>query len=150
MCLILVRDANVELPYEQVCTAVRNNPDGWGYVIPDRGDMEIRRFYNGENTDPDDVARFLDDNINQKIYLHLRYATAGAKSKANVHPFPVLTKRKHGTQVMAMHNGTYSDYRPNKGSQKSDTAIFVEEVLTPILARFAKNNSKKGNDEHGA
>lgn len=142
MCLILVRDPKVDLPFNKVQTAVMNNPDGWGYVIPDRGQMEIRRFYSGKNTDPETVAKFLEDNKNQKVYLHLRYATAGTKSKENVHPFPVLTKRKHGVQVMVMHNGTYSAYKkPNQ--VQNDTRLFTEAVLTPILHRFSKNCSKK-------
>lgn len=143
MCLIVVREPNIELPFDRLETAVKNNPDGWGYVIPDRGQMEIRRFYSGEDTDPDKVAKFLEDNKEQKVYLHLRYATAGAKSKENVHPFPVLTKRKHGAQIMVMHNGTYSNYKPEAGGTDSDTKRFTEQVLTPILNRFAKNCSKK-------
>ena len=142
MCLILVRNPKVDLPFNKVQTAVKNNPDGWGYVIPDRGQMEIRRFYSGKDTDPDEVAKFLEDNKNQKIYLHLRYATAGTKSRENVHPFPVLTKRKHGAQVMVMHNGTYSAYKKSD-QEESDTRLFTQEVLTPILHRFSKNCSKK-------
>lgn len=134
MCLILVRDPNVQLDFEHIKHAALNNPHGWGYIIPDRGHLEIRRFFNAKGTDPEEVYNVLDENIDKRLFLHLRYATAGSRDKNNVHPFPVLQKRKHGMQAWLMHNGTLNDFSSHK-SRMSDTYHFTEEVVRPLLER---------------
>jgi hypothetical protein len=142
MCLILVRDPKVELDFEDIKHAVINNPDGWGYVIPDRGKLEVRRFFDPKGTDPEEVAHVLEDAIDHKVFLHLRFCTAGERSKENVHPFPALQQRKHGMQVWVMHNGTVSEYKNTK-TNLSDTYHFTEQLITPLLQRVMAFTGKK-------
>lgn len=134
MCLILIREPDVLLDFEDIKRACLNNPHGWGYVIPDRGKLEIRRFYDPKGTDPEEVYTVLDDFMDKQVYLHLRWATHGSRSKANVHPFPALTERKDGMQVWVMHNGTLNSY--SRKGERSDTYHFTDEVITPLLRRF--------------
>jgi hypothetical protein len=143
MCLILVRDPDVSLDYNAIKRAVLNNPHGFGYVIPDRGKLEIRRFFNEKGTDPDDVYEVLDEYMDKRIFLHLRYATAGNKDKNNVHPFPALQQRKHGMQAWLMHNGTLNEFSNHK-SNMSDTFHFTETIVTPLLQRAMAYAGKKG------
>jgi hypothetical protein len=143
MCLILAREPKVELPYENVKHAVLNNPDGWGYIIPDRGKLEIRRHFNPKGTDPDDVYGVLEDNPDSHVFLHLRFCTAGSKNKDNVHPFPALTQRKDGMQVWLMHNGTVNEFKPAAKDHFSDTYHFTDKVVTPLLRRVVGFTGKK-------
>lgn len=141
MCLILVREPEVTLDYDKIKNACLNNPDGWGYVIPDRGKLEVRRFFSSKGNDPDEVYDVLDTHLDKRVFLHLRFCTAGDRNKANVHPFPVLQQRKHGMQAWLMHNGTVSEY---KQSKMSDTFHFTSEVVSPLLQRVMSYTGKKG------
>lgn len=142
MCLILVRKPEVQLDYEKIKNACLNNPHGWGYIIPDRGKLEIRRFFNPKGNDPDQVYDVLDSNLDKQIFLHLRFCTAGEKNKANVHPFPALQSRRDGMQVWLMHNGTVNEYKP-VGSSESDTYHFTQKVVSPLLKRVMSYTGKK-------
>jgi len=141
MCLILIRNPGVEIDYINIEAAAENNPHGWGYVIPDRGKLEIRRHYDAKGTDPDDVMRVIEDNQNNQLFLHLRFCTHGDKSKANVHPFPALQKRKDGMQVWVMHNGTVAGYKD--AGALSDTYHFTNKMINPLLRRFMAFNGKE-------
>jgi hypothetical protein len=143
MCLILIREPNVNLPYDSLKNAVTNNPHGWGYVIPDRGKLEIRRHFDEKGTDPEEVMDVLENYMDKRIFLHLRFCTAGDRSKHNVHPFPALSKRKDGMQVWVMHNGTMSAYRKAQ-STYSDTFHFTNEVINPLLKRVMNYTGKTG------
>lgn len=143
MCLILIKEPEYEIDFSRLRTAVVNNPHGWGYVIPDRGKLEIRRFYDKDGTNPDDVAKVLEDAIDQRVFLHLRWATAGNNSKFNCHPFPVLKQRRDGMQVWLMHNGTISDFKGDSQQVESDTHRFTKEIMTPLLQRTMKYTGKK-------
>jgi predicted glutamine amidotransferase len=143
MCLILVRDPGVQLPFENVKHAVLNNPHGWGYIIPDRGKLEIRRHFDPKGTNPDDVYKVLDSNLEQRVFLHLRYCTAGDRSKLNVHPFPALSQRKDGMQVWVMHNGTVQEFKSGNKDSYSDTYHFTNKVINPLLKRVMAYTGKK-------
>jgi hypothetical protein len=141
MCLILIRDPEVTINYDNIEAAAENNPHGWGYVIPDRGKLEIRRFYDKKGTNPDDIMRVIEDNASQQLFLHLRYCTHGEQSKANVHPFPALQKRKDGMQVWVMHNGTVGGFK--EAGNMSDTYHFTQKLISPLLRRFMKYTGKQ-------
>jgi hypothetical protein len=141
MCLILIRDPGVEVNFDDIKNTCENNPHGWGYVIPDRGKLEIRRYFNPNGNDPDEAYRVLDEARDQQVFMHFRFCTHGDRNKANVHPFPALQKRKDGMQVWVMHNGTVQGFK-EKGNM-SDTYHFTDKLIAPLLRRFMKYTGKQ-------
>jgi hypothetical protein len=141
MCLILIRDPEVIVDFANIEAAAENNPHGWGYVIPDRGKLEIRRHYDSKGTNPDHVMRVVEDNKDKQLFLHLRFCTHGDRNKANVHPFPAMQKRKDGMQVWVMHNGTVGGFK--EAGAMSDTYHFTQKLINPLLKRFVKYTGKQ-------
>jgi len=137
MCLILAKEANAAVDQNKIETAVLNNPHGWGYVIPMKGDKPASgRFFDPDGTKPDDILKFLEETMTEKVYLHLRYTTAGINDIKNCHPFCVLQKSVDGQDMFMMHNGTLHKYK-NNTLDSSDTRIFNDEVVIPLAERFA-------------
>jgi hypothetical protein len=141
MCLILIRDPEVVIDFANIEAAAENNPHGWGYVIPDRGKLEIRRHYDKKGNDPDAIMRVVEDNKDKQLFLHLRYCTHGDQNKANVHPFPAMQRRKDGMQVWVMHNGTVGGFK--EAGAMSDTFHFTQKLINPLLKRFVKFTGKQ-------
>lgn len=138
MCLILAKEANAIVDQDKIKTAVLNNPDGWGYVIPMEGVGPVSgKFFDPDGTNPDDVLKFLEDAVSEKVYLHLRYTTIGETSFDNCHPFDVLKKDVDGQSMYLMHNGTLHNFKPDSGATLSDTAVFTNEIVVPLAQRFA-------------
>ena len=66
--------------------------------------------------------------------MHHRFSTHGTESIDNVHPFCVLSKDNGDPiDLYMMHNGVITRTTPDKDDPRSDTCIFVEDVLQPIL-----------------
>lgn len=134
MCVILHKEVGKEIPFDDLKQAALRHKDGWGIVVPDRGQLEV---YHGLDQHPEkhaeDVAEFLEQCKGVDAFIHFRYATKGDKTLDNVHPFAALTKKDDGLDVQVMHNGTFWGYDAKDG--KSDTAIFTEQVIRPLLLR---------------
>lgn len=79
------------------------NPDGWGLAaFPDQSALILKEPISSEQSG---LARFVADyqHLNSRIFIgHVRYATSGANSFANTHPFRLSVRGKHW--VLA-HNG---------------------------------------------
>jgi hypothetical protein len=136
MCVIIVRDPGIEIPFAKIESACHVNSDGFGIVIADRGKQEIIKEFNPQGNDPARVARLLEQAKDNPLALHLRFATAGEKSSMNCHPFSTLTQADHGLDVQFMHNGTLSAFTDSK-SVMSDSYHFNEKVVRPLLIRSA-------------
>ena len=136
MCLIIQRDANVELPFEKFKTAVENNPDGYGLAVPDgEGRLLTIRDHNKPNVD--DLYKLVNEEFKQeKLLLHLRYTTVGETILRNAHPFPILEYEQDGIDLRMAHNGTLSAYKGN--TNESDTRRFVRQFVRPLFKRLAK------------
>lgn len=123
MCLITVLPPGVVLSQEQVVDAMSKNPHGVGIMYSQDGQLYTGRSM---SSNPTKIRRWLaraPSHLDRVV--HFRKTTAGATSRANIHPFEV-----HG-RFGLMHNGTLSDSiaETSKKDPRSDTAIFVEEVL---------------------
>src|SRR5438045_8963039 len=99
MCVIIVRQPGVTLPFDKLQTACKVNAHGWGLAVVDRGRIELSHQLTAEGNNPDGVARALEDASDQLALLHLRFVTAGDKSLENCHPFRVLRHSLHGLDV---------------------------------------------------
>jgi len=134
MCVIIVRQPGVTLPFEKLQAACKVNAHGWGLAVVDRGKIETKYELQEAGNDPENVGRALEAAKDQLILLHLRFVTAGDKSLANCHPFSVLRKSLHGMDVVLAHNGTLYSYRTGYEGW-SDTKNFVHQYVTPLLER---------------
>jgi hypothetical protein len=142
MCVIIVRNPGITLPFEKIQSACKVNNHGWGLAVVDRGRIDLRRELDDDGNDPEVIAKALEDAKDNQVMLHLRYVTAGDKHLKNCHPFPVLTEARHGLDVVLAHNGTLYSYRnPNDGD--SDTKHFVDEFVTPLLERTVLYSGKQ-------
>jgi predicted glutamine amidotransferase len=129
MCVIIHKEPNVEIPFEKLKSACLVNADGFGLVVPDRGKLDITRYYDHKGNDPDKLARLLENAKDKDVFVHLRFKTKGAVDIRNVHPFTVSTRKSAGIDVQFMHNGTLSDF----GNQADcDSKVFSKEVIAPL------------------
>lgn len=133
MCVIILRQPNVDIDFEKIKSACIVNPDGWGMVVNDRGKQVVSRHYNPKGNDPEDVARALEEAKNLPVYLHLRYSTAGKKNVDNCHPFLTTMKGDDGISIAFMHNGTVGKFST---TDMCDSYNFNEKIIRPLLKRI--------------
>lgn len=136
MCVIMVKKAGVEIPYNLLESACIVNPHGFGVAIADRGQLYIEKMYREEGNSPEPIAKALEELKEHQIYLHLRYKTSGNLGEANCHPFEVLNMKEDGMQMILFHNGTLFEYKDDNDKTKSDTHCFVEQFVTPLYRRI--------------
>lgn len=135
MCVIIEKKIGKEIPFDCLLSGATRNPDGYGVVIADRGQLVVfQGLADKSSAHAEEVAKILEHCKDLPSMVHFRYATAGARDVAMTHPFPLLTKADHGLDVQLMHNGTMPYFKVFK-SPMSDTARFVNEVARPLFIR---------------
>lgn len=158
MCVIMVLPKGVVLPFDKLQNAVWNNPHGYGLVMKDNGLLEVRKAFDPKGTDPDVIARLLEDNKDIERVIHLRWKTEGSLNLENTQPFTVYYSE--GSKIIHrefMHNGTLYDYREtpqtvwqngarvavdDDSNTPSDSRNFADRVLRPMLLHFEGENGK--------
>lgn len=141
MCLIMIRPADKVISFEDLKTAINNNPDGYGITFPSGDGMTLQTLRSLQKPDPDTLFRLMQEELQDTtIMLHLRYNTVGKTSLRNVHPFPVLEAAAHGEDMRMAHNGTIAKWKtsPLRKSDESDTRVFVREYARPLFSRFSQ------------
>lgn len=107
------------------------NPHGAGLAYPEKGKLVLKKGYFDFE---DFYEEFVKVSSRYPLMVHFRWASAGEINKENCHPF-VINK-----DCAMVHNGTIWDFVPDpKKTKKSDTRLYVERVLSPMLP---KNNPK--------
>lgn len=129
MCVIIHRQAGVEVPYEKLKNAVSRNRDGFGLITHlGSGELDVRHEFDPKGNDPEFIHSLLLDAKDHPISLHLRYSTAGELSKMNCHPFKVGSKEDIGRDVYFFHNGTISQFSTSKKGP-SDSNLFSKAIV---------------------
>jgi len=139
MCNITIVPPGLTLPFDKVQNVVWNNPHGWGGVLKDNGRLEVKKHFSEKGTDPEEVARWLDENKDVERIFHVRWKTEGDINKDNVQPFDCYFS--NNIHIVGAHNGTLYDYKTQNG--KSDSKRFFEELASPLITQF-------GGDIHSA
>lgn len=138
MCVIIEKKVGKDIPFASLQLAAERNRDGYGVVVADRGELVTFTGLSEKSTQhAESVAKILEEAKDLPCMVHFRYATAGARSVSNNHPFPLLTKKEDGIDVALMHNGTMQ-YFKIEGDDLSDTARFVKEIAKPLFQRAWK------------
>ena len=142
MCVIISRQPGIELPFEKLENACITNSDGWGLSVADRGKLETVTKYDPAGNNAEEIAKILEQTKDQRVFLHLRYSTAGTKDQNNCHPFQSSTLKDDGRDISFMHNGTIYAFKGN--TNFSDTYNFNQEIVSPLckmmLAADPDNN----------
>lgn len=123
MCLIIHKPAGASIPDFAIQSALQYNPDGFGYMA-DNGDTGKTSELLTVAAVREIITRYDD----AELALHFRMATDGKVTDKLAHPFELVD----GSRLM--HNGILSAFRTSSKSDKSDTSIFCESILNPMLA----------------
>ena len=107
----------------------RDNPDGFGtiWMAPD-GFITATQFL---ERDPwhylsEDIEH---DYTNYNIALHFRFATHGAITRDNLHPFG------NYKQGYWMHNGVLPLQPANR--DESDSSVYYRSVIEPVISNYS-------------
>lgn len=133
MCLITYTPRKETIDYKKMKTAMHVNPDGFGIVYAKDGVLQYCRKPKEGYDYFVEVMKLVPDDA--PVAIHFRMATHGDKGEGNQHPFPILTKEEHGLDLCLMHNGVIGSIHKN-GSNKSDTLIYAENILIPLLVKY--------------
>lgn len=123
MCLAIAKLAGAEIPVEHLKTGFKNNDDGAGFSVVNKGRLITKKgFWNFY-----DFWQAFEPYQLDPAIIHFRLATAGKINKKNCHPFEMC----HGLYSV-IHNGIL----PHPSTEfRSDTHCFVYDVLEPLARK---------------
>ena len=126
MCVIIVQPRGSHLTKIRAERLWKVNPDGGGFAYVD-DDNEIQIWKSMSFTGFWNEFQNVRKNLEPRDFLlHMRIATHGSINIANVHPFKV-----DENNVMA-HNGVINKVKEDPYKKKSDTVMFIEEILPQL------------------
>ena len=124
MCLLSFHDEGVTADYDTMSGGAVNNPDGFGFAVH-TGDRILRgRGLEFDRVYSDYLTAMRSGGVSM---FHHRWATHGAISKKNCHPFYV----GGDSRTLLGHNGILPVSIP-VGDQRSDTRLFADKVLPAL------------------
>jgi len=124
MCVIAFSPSPLNCPTrEQLVRACEANPDGFGWALI-AGDRLVTHRTMGAIEAVDSYLAAVVVEATGPSLFHARIASHGSVDLGNCHPFPV----GGDPDVVLAHNGIL-DINPGPFDTRSDTAIFVEDVL---------------------
>lgn len=123
MCLIIVNPRAVKVKQSRIDNAISINPDGAGIVFLDNGECK-------KSIKSSDLRGWIKsaEKDRRPYVAHVRYATEGAVSIKNLHPFDI--KGDVGADHHLFHNGTVNLRGTGKNTHKSDTFLLAELLGT--------------------
>lgn len=134
MCVIMNIKPGQEVPFDRLESACHVNSNGFGVSFVDRGKIEVIRDFNKDGTNPEFLARILEQARDHEVLAHLRYSTVGGDNLDNTHPFQFMNKKDHGRDAYLMHNGTiHGDWF--RGDDRPDSYHFSQNLLLPLFER---------------
>lgn len=124
MCLAIVKPKGVQIARKYLQNGYDGNGDGCGFALATGHRLEV---YRGFETFEHLWTTLKPVQHRYTMLIHFRLATHGEKNVANMHPFLICDGR-----YAVIHNGVLN-IKSKHG--RSDTAIFAEDVLQPLLKR---------------
>ena len=144
MCMLCVIPPNTTPSRSKLENSALNNPHGFGFaiVVPEENRIIVSKTMNADES----INQFLEARAKYQTghaLWHARIATSGVVDITNCHPF-VLPDEKHPETTYIGHNGMLDVYEP-KGETRSDTRIFVEDLLPAMGGVKALDNPQVWN-----
>ncbi len=133
MCLIIQADKPQKITDTMVNCAYQNNSDGFGLMFYAEDKIQVRKM--GQPKSFQHLQKLWSSfkNVDVPMGLHFRFATNGATTKSNSHPYQILSKQNGDDRNMwLMHNGPQLP-TPMIDDDKSDTHQFIKWILKPQL-----------------
>tara|TARA_Y100001973_G_scaffold106779_1_gene187531 strand:- start:9097 stop:9858 length:762 start_codon:yes stop_codon:yes gene_type:complete len=125
MCLAIYKAKGAQVPYNHLKNAFERNPHGAGFAYVNPKDKHQKVHIRKGFFTFDEFMDAYRPHSHKACAIHFRFATKGAKTKENCHPFK-LTK-KHAM----IHNGTMQRVLCKNGG--SDSSNFADRILGPII-----------------
>lgn len=137
MCLIIApgRDGKPALlPREVFDYAYTRNKDGFGGMWVEDGRVQ---HFKTLGLTADEIYSQMEERVERSpdIIFHMRLKTHGKIIPGLSHPFRILNKNRHGKDLFFMHNGVLSSFGNNLTYGQSDTTVFKDKILVPLLTR---------------
>lgn len=126
MCIAIYKPRSVEIPKETLAQCFSSNPDGAGFMFAEKGRLNIQKGFFSFN----EFWEAYEKHQDKHAAIHFRIKTHGKIDEVNCHPFRI------NTTLGFIHNGTISGHGT---TEHSDTYMFNEEVIKPMMKRFGKN-----------
>lgn len=126
MCIIAHKPKDVPITEAFLKDITERNSHGFGMGVYSRGKKTSSVSVGKTMSAQELIAQALKWQ-NHELIIHCRIKTHGDISKDNCHPFEV------SPGVYLMHNGTVQ-HPDSANKSMSDTAIFAETLIKPILA----------------
>ncbi len=134
MCIIMYKEAGVEIKDEWMKNSAKSNPDGFGMSYIEGGKLCTFRCMGYEEF----VRVFREkevENPESKFLLHFRKNTKGTNSIENCHPFSLK-----GNLAM-MHNGSIGSIDVPLKCVDSDTNLFAKKILDNLPDGWLQNQA---------
>ncbi len=134
MCIIIVKQANVELPPARMIQHLwTKNPDGAGFCVARNGKVHGYKGY----MEPESLIVALNEIVKkeEQAIIHLRVGTHGPKNASATHPFPAsanvgdLMSIDWESNYGIAHNGVISGYGEKTYNGLSDTQDYIKKRL---------------------
>lgn len=133
MCIAIVKKKNGNITDEALRNSFRSNPDGAGIAYVKDNTIYMTKGIFDENVFINAV-RQAEQITEGDMLIHCRIGTSGCKDAQNCHPHKV-----NDANVL-IHNGILNIDVP-KGSEVSDTILFIQRYMQNLPNDFAYNNS---------
>lgn len=139
MCLIITKQINGEVNWQAADRAARINRDGYGVAyVSTKGNLVFKKSMKWNVVKARAQAL---EKANKPFVLHQRYATNGAVTIANTHPFRL---ENHG--MLMAHNGIIDSLHIPQG--KSDTAVLAEHIDSVFPRGFISDDKSLATIEN--
>lgn len=137
MCLIIApgKDGTPALlPREVFDYTYSRNNDGFGAMWIEDGRVN---HFKTLNMSKDEIYGTMEEYVERypDVIFHMRLKTHGRIIPGLSHPFRILNKKRHGKDLFFMHNGILGSFGNNLKYGQSDTTVFKDKVLIPLLTR---------------
>lgn len=130
MCVIVLQPVGSYLTKEEAHQCWKTNPHGAGFAFHNEEGLHVQKYMEWNQFWPAfESAR--SKHRGSDFLLHFRVGTHGLNDITNVHPFKIAD------DVVMAHNGVIHQV-PDYGDGRSDTRVFIDEVLPELTSDWYK------------
>lgn len=127
MCVIIYRPAEHKLSLTTLDNCMDDNPDGWGLMWSENGQVVVRKGREMRDFWP----AYREAGV-RDLGIHFRFRTHGSVSDDQAHPYVVFNGNQRHQPLWLMHNGVFNHVKMHDET-RSDTEHWIEQILRPIL-----------------